>query len=147
MKKFVFSLENILRYKRQLLDVLKSEMSNLQMDIKEIESQIQKLESEFGSLNQSLVSKLQDGLTAQNFAVYKKYMYEINEQIKLLGVKRENLLIQIVSKKQEIINMNSDISGLERLKDKQLQEYLKQSRKEQELSIEEFVSRARCPVG
>ncbi len=37
--------------------------------------------------------------------------------------------------------MNSGISGLERLRDKQYGEYMAQDRKEQEKFIEEFVGR------
>lgn len=43
-------------------------------------------------------------------------------------------------KKRNYMELNSDISGLKSLKDKQLQLYFKAVQKAEELAIEEFVS-------
>ena len=144
MKKFVFSLESVLRYKRQLLGVLKNEMARLEADLHEIENRIAKAENEFDVINGRLHSALRGGLTAQDFASYKAYLHYLNKNIEKLNTEKSAVLLKISSKKQEIISMNSDISGLERLRDKHWDEYSKQSRKEQELFIEEFIGRAKC---
>lgn len=144
MKKFVFSLESVLRYKHQLLGVLKNEMARLEADLHQTENNISKIEDEFADMNGSLLSELKTGLTAQNFAAYKSYLHYLNKQEEKLNSDKLSILQKISSKKQEIISMNSDISGLERLKDKHWDEYLRQNRKEQELLIEEFVGRKRC---
>ena len=144
MKKFAFSLESVLRYKRQLLGVLKNEMSHLEADLHEAENQIAKTESKFSEINCSLLSELKTGLTAQNFTAYKGYLHYLNKDLEKLNSDKLINSNKIASKKQEIISMNSDISGLERLKDKHWDEYLKQNRKEQELFIEEFIGRSHC---
>lgn len=147
MKKFVFSLESVLRYKRQLLGVLKNEMARLEADLHEVEKNITKIENQFSDMNGNLLTELKTGLTAQNFAAYKAYLHYLNKQVEKLNTEKSSILQNISSKKQEIISMNSDISGLERLKDKHWDEYSKQSRKEQELFIEEFVGRSHCTAG
>lgn len=147
MKKFVFSLESVLRYKQQLLDVLKNEMARLESDLHEIEKNILQIENEFTDMNGNLATELKTGLTAQNFAAYKSYLHFLNKKAEKLNSDKSGILQKISSKKQEIISMNSDISGLERLKDKHWDEYLKQNRKEQELFIEEFVGRSHCTTG
>ena len=41
MKKFIFSLEKVLSYKRQILDLLKSELSRLEVRQNEIQKKIE----------------------------------------------------------------------------------------------------------
>lgn len=142
MKKFVFSLEKVLGFKKQSLDVLKNEMVALQSQIAAVEKKIEEIYAEFAALNQKLQERMQEGLQPMRIAVYKGYLEELDRQIRLLEQEKESLVQSIHIKKTQIIQMNSDISGLERLRDKQVRSYQAQSRKEQELLIEEFVSHA-----
>lgn len=147
MKKFVFSLEKVLDYQRQMLDVKKNEMTLLQLGLKTLEEKIRALESRSAELERELAIRLQTGMATRDAADCKNFQNE-------LARKREDLLKEmekqqklIAAKRQEIVRMNGDISGLERLKDKQWKEYQKSCGKEQELAIEEFVGRARCSAG
>ena len=141
MKKFVFSLEKVLRYKRQILGMHKNELARLQAAHTELEEEITGLEREFGSLNQDLAGKLKAGMDPGNMAVYKVYLAKLNSRVRVLFEQKQELLKQIQAKQKEIVRMNSGISGLERLRDKQYGEYMAQDRKEQEKFIEEFVGR------
>lgn len=47
MKKFVFSLEKVLRYKKQTLDFLKNELAQLRMKQNDLEVQIADLNHQF----------------------------------------------------------------------------------------------------
>lgn len=147
MKKFVFTLQKVLDYKQQILEVLKNEMAVLEAKLREMETHIEEIRQESRQTDGELCEKLEDGINPDGVALYKRYLIELNRRAILLEVQKADLLRAVSAKRQEIIGMNSDISGLERLKDKQLAEYLSLSRKEQELMIEEFVSRARCSVG
>lgn len=142
MKKFVFSLEKVLGYKQQILDLLKSELSRLQMELHETERQIEDRKHEFETTNHSLIVKMQGGMAPHDISIYKNYLADLNRRIQALWQQKQKVMDAISAKQQEIVKMNSDISGLERLKDKQLQSYLSQERKEQEIFIEEFVGRA-----
>lgn len=147
MKKFQFSLEKVLGYKKQLLEVLKSEMAKLQMECRELEDKIAQIARDFCETNETLKTRLTEGLALRELEVYKRYFSDLNRKTNLLEAQRREYLLAVSAKQEEIVQMNSDISGLEKLRDKQLAEYLAQSRKEQEQMIEEFVSHARCSAG
>ncbi len=147
MKKFVFSLEKVLDFKQQTLDVKKSEIAILQMKVHEIESQIENLNEKYKASNAKMVEELKQGITQNDMANYKMYFTTLNDKIQLLLQSREKLLQLIEEKKKELVQINSEISGLEKLKDKQLEEYLKAKQKSEDLAIEEFVSQARGSAG
>lgn len=141
MKKFVFTLEKVLRFKQETLDLLKNELEQLRYRQREIEQSIEKVNDDFQRHNRELRGKMRNGMDPSGIAVYKRYFGELNRQGTLLQERREKAVLAIEAKQQEIVRMKSDISGLERVRDRQLQDYLAQDRKEQERFIEEFVSR------
>ena len=143
MKQFVFTLEKVLRFKQETLDMLKNELEQLRYRQREIERSIENVNSEF---NRALTEKMQGGMPPRSIAVYKRYFGELNRQGRLLQEQREKAVLAVAAKQQEIVQMNSDISGLEHIRDRQLQEYLAEDRKEQEHFIEEFVNRAGARV-
>lgn len=147
MKKFVFSLEKVLGYKQQILDLLKNELSRLQMERNKIEQQIEERNCEFDNTNHSLIVKMQNVMAPHDIAVYKSYLSDLNRRILELQAEKQKAVEAVEAKQKEIVQMNSDISGLERLKDKQLEAYLSQERKAQETFIEEFVGRANVQAG
>ncbi|MCI1965315.1 MAG: flagellar FliJ family protein [Oscillospiraceae bacterium] len=141
MKKFVFSLESVLRYKKETLDMLKNEMAQLQMKIHELESNIFRIKQEYAGLNRTLVLEMQAGVEPGGIAVYKRYFANLDYQVHQLETQKFTVRRAASSKQKEIVRMKSDISGLEKLRDSQQKEYEAQGRKEQEQLIEEFVSR------
>jgi flagellar FliJ protein len=146
MKKFVFSLEKVLGYKQQLLGMLKNELSALQAHRLEIIGQIEQANQEFDNTNQTLIVKMKEGMTRREIASYKNFLAAVNRRIVSLTENLRAVEQQITAKQQEIIQMNSDISGLERIKEHQLTAYRYQAQKEQELLIEEFVSHTSVKV-
>ena len=143
MKRFVFSLEKVLDFKQQTLDIKKNELALLQMKLIEVEKQIEELNCKFSQSNAKMVEEMQQGLTPNDILIYKAYFTSINDKIKkLLSVKKQMAEV-IAQKKQDILSINSEISGLEKLKDKQWTQYLKNRQKGEELAIDEFVSQAR----
>lgn len=147
MKKFVFSLEKVLGYKRQMLDLRKNELFRLQAQQNDMERQIADRSLEFGDTNRRLTLKMRDGVVPHDIAVYKGYMEDLNRRIRVLRGQRQKIMETIAAKQQEIVRMNSDISGLERLKDKQQNLYRSCEKKELERTVEEFVGRAKVQAG
>lgn len=147
MKKFVFSLQRVLDYKEQILGLLKSELSRLQLNRKEIEKKIQNAELEFDNTNRNLVVKMKGGMTRTEIAAHKCYLEEINRKILALQEDLRKAMEAIAAKQREIVQMNSDISGLKHLKEHQLDAYRSEERKEQETLVEEFVGRAKSVCG
>lgn len=143
MKKFVFSLEKVLGFKQQTLDVKKNELSMFQMKLKELEKEIEDLNEKFSSTNRKMVEEMQKGITASDISIYKMYFDSLNQKIQKLIEDKRQLMDVISEKKAGIVQINSEISGLEKLKDKQLETYLKDRQKTEELAIEEFISQGR----
>lgn len=143
MKKFVFSLERVLGYKRQLLGLLKNELAVLQMQVLEIERQIESKNLEFENTDHMLIDNMRRGMNPQNIAAYKRYLGELNRRILALQQEKETAEQAVAEKQEEVVRMNKDISALDHLKGRQLDDYHTQERKEQETLVEEFVSHAR----
>lgn len=143
MKKFVFSLESVLRYKEETLDMLKNEMAQLQMKIRELEQEILRMKREYSDLNRTLALEMKTGVEPCGIAVYKRYFAELDRQVRKLESQRAAVQRAAAAKQSGIVKMKSDISGLEKLRESQRRDYEAQGRKEQEQMIEEFVSRRR----
>jgi flagellar FliJ protein len=143
MKKFSFSLEKVLDFKQQTLDVKKNELSMLQMKLSELEKEIEDLNEKFSSSNRSMLDEMQNGITANDIAIYKMYLQSLNQKIEILTAERRKRMDVISQKKTDIVQINSEISGLEKLKEKQLDSYRKDRQKSEELAIEEFIGQGR----
>ena len=146
MKKFMFSLEKVLSFKQQTLNVKMNELGLFQMKLLELEKEINDLNKKFADTNQVMVKSLQTGLNSNDLAVYKLYFNTLNQKIQKLIEDKNRLSEVIAQKKADIIAINSEISGLEKLREKQLAEYLKVVQKSNELAMDEYVNQMRSSV-
>lgn len=140
MKKFNFSLEKVLQLKNQILKSLKNDLGNLQLQLRLKEDDIQNLKNKFKATDEVYVKKSLVSIQPDEIRFYKDYMDSLVNQIKKHEDEKEIILKKIEKKKQEIINMNIEISSIEKLKEKKLEQYNKDLQKIEELFIEEFVS-------
>ncbi|WP_283607263.1 flagellar export protein FliJ [Faecalispora anaeroviscerum] len=140
MKKFVFTLEKVLRFHEQELDVKKQELSALRASLRELDHEIQRLKLELSQLNQEMSRAMISGLNARDLAVYKMYFRTTELDIRRLETQRVDLRNKVEEKQESVVQTNQEISGLEKLRDKQLDEYTAGCRRQQELEIEEYVS-------
>jgi flagellar FliJ protein len=146
MKKFTFSLEKVLRYKQQTLNIQLNELSLLQMKLKELEKEIDDMNRVFAETNRKMVEELKTGLASNDFLIYKTYFNTLNQKIQKLIDDKNQLLGVIAQKQADIVAVNSEISGFEKLRDKQLEEYLKSRQKMEELAMDEYVNQVRSSV-
>ncbi len=144
MKKFVFTLDKVLTFKEETLNVKKSELKKLMQRLEELDRRIDALNGQFEETRCEMSGRLVTGLTTVELAVYKVYLNELGRKTKELLETRQNLLGVIEQKKTAVIALKGEISGLEHLKDRQSKEYLRLEQKEFERSIEEFLVRSRC---
>ncbi len=140
MKKFKFSLEKVLQLKEQILKNLKNDLSFLQLALKEKEVEIDDLWVKYYKTDNEYKEKSSKSIMPYEIAQYKDYMNYITNLIKKKEEEKAVIIKKIEAKKLEIINMNIDISTLEKLKDKKLIKYNYVVQKMEEILIEEFVS-------
>ena len=143
MKKFAFSLERVLGYKRQVLDLLKNELGELQARCMELQRRIDSTDAEFGRTDLLLCERMRRRVTPAEIAAYKSYLAELNRRAAALRREKEEAERAAAEKREEVVRMNGEISALDHLKARQLDDYLAGERKEQETLVEEVVSHAR----
>lgn len=140
MKQFHFSLQKLKDFREQELDRQKNILAALQMDLRRIQEAreilIEKVEEQADQLER--VCRL--GSTASDIAMRKRYIVTLQQEIHI----KEQMAVQ---KQQEIekqlsvvVEATKDVRTLEKLEEKQLEEYNAAVGKENEQFIEEFVS-------
>lgn len=140
MKKFSFSLQKVLEIKEQILENFKIELSSLNSDLRNIDESIKGLRLHFSETDNEFINKSSISISVGELAYYKMLMGGILKQIENREEEKQIVLKKIEAKRQEIINMNMEISSLEKLKEKELEKYNKAFARSEEIFIEEFVS-------
>ena len=140
MKKFTFTLEKVLSVKNQLHEVKRNELMQLQLQLNNILDAIDDNQREFDKYNSDVNQIMQGGTNSGSIESYKNYFTFLNNREKQLKLEQQHAERMIADKQQEIIEIKTEISGLEKLKEKQLAEYNKALQKQQELEIEEFLN-------
>lgn len=140
MKKFSFSLEKVLRYKNSLLQEEKNKLGILRAELNRIEKEIEE-----NSRQLFLGDKKLKALAAKgaNIMELRSISFQIDNTRQLLEgletsrLKQERLVENQLS---VVLEINQSVSGIERLKEKQLESYHEAQLKEDELTISELIS-------
>lgn len=140
MKKFVFSLEKVLNFKNQTLEVLKNELAILQREMEALEAQIAKMQQVLSDTNIELTARMSEGVNAVDITIYKVYLNDISANIKKKVEEKTALGIKIAKKQIEIVGANIEIASLDKLKEKQFEEYRQEAAKAQEIELNEFIN-------
>ena len=136
MKRFKYSLENVLHYKEQILDSIKAEHGTLLAQIRKKEAEIQELENKLVSAQNKMDDLKKQDVQIKDICLYGMYISEMEDQIRK---KQEQL--KLLQQQEEKKKVQIDTSRYEKLKDRRQSEYEKAAKKAQELFIEEFASR------
>lgn len=139
MKKFNFSLQKVLEIKEQFLENLKIELSNLNYEYIKNEKLVINLKDEYEIVNDEFNEKSCVAISVGEIIYYKIHMSSILKQIENKEEEKRALNKNIEAKRQEIINMNIEISTLEKLREKEIEKYNKVLLKKEEIFIEEFI--------
>ena len=141
MKRFKYSLENVLHYKEQILDSFKAEHGTLLAQIRNKEAEIQELENKLVSAQNKMDDLKKQDVQIKDICLYGMYISEMEDQIRKKQEQLQFLQQQEEKKKEQVIAAKIDTSRYEKLKDRRQSEYEKAAKKAQELFIEEFASR------
>ena len=140
MKKFNFTLQSLKRYNDQVLSGEKSVLGRLRAELAEQQSLLDEKTAEYEQSIIKLNSLVSGGTTAMRLSLHKKYVSSLQQDIyrikAQMAQKREEIEIQL----EKVVEATKEVSKLEKLEEKQLEEYRYAAQKEEELRIEEFVS-------
>ena len=145
MKKFDFSLQKIMNFKEQRLDILMSELQNMQIELDNTDRMIPATNDEYNGKGRELEEKSQSGITKSEMITYNAYLHSLIVRSNELAARRVNIESAMEKKKKDIVLIKSDIKGMEKLKEKQYKEYQKLSQKVFEQEVEDFVVQSARP--
>lgn len=127
-------------YKNQMLNREKNTLLGLRMERKGLEDKIEDLDKQYELINLEMHEKFKDGMTVSQINVYEFRKTGVREEKRAI-LKRIALLdISIERQQKKVVTAKQEVSGLEKLEEKQLEEYNAAYNKEQEDIIAEFVS-------
>ena len=140
MKKFQFTLQKLMDFREQELDRQKNALAVLQGDLRRINDRRDELTEKVVRYSNDLVTSSAVGLPAAEISMRKRYIVTLQQEIHECE-QRAILKQQEIDKQLSVVvDATKDVRTLEKLEEKQLEEYKAAEGKENELFIEEFVS-------
>lgn len=130
----------MLDYRKQLLEVERNKLKLVNAKILDIEQKRIELNREYEIKNSQFEEDAKSGLQAMEYQTRRDYLASLLEKdSKLLS------LLKKIEKQQEeqtkvVIKSNQNVLILERLKDKKIEEYNKDTLKDAEKMIDEFIN-------
>lgn len=141
MKKFKFSLETVLNYKEQNENNLRAEHAAALQQVAKQEKIIEEIRQKQKQTADELNEKRSRGFNVLQMQTFEKYLNYLKGEMR-----KELQVLDILKKKEEerraaLIAARTETKSISKLKEKRLTEYKKAEAKQEELDIEEFISR------
>ena len=134
MKKFHFSLQKLMDFRQQELDKQKNTLGALQAELRKIHEDAEHIRAELEEQSAELVRICSRGAQAYDIANRKRYIVTLQQEIHAKELQEIDKQLNVV------VEATKDVKTLEKLEEKQLEEYRSKEIKENEQFIEEFVS-------
>ncbi len=139
MKRFQFSLDKLKGYKEQVLDKEKNDLAHLRRQQQQYLDEKRELEEKLRRSNEEFCEKSAQGMSILQVTTFKGYHHSLSEQIKELEASIEKMEVKVQKQLGVVIEATKEVSSLEKLEDKQLEEYNFKVAKADELFISEYV--------
>ncbi len=140
MKKFQFTLQKLKDFREQELDRQKNALALLQADLKHIEDARELLIEKVAEQSEQLERVCRLGSTASDISMRKRYIVTLQQEIHVKEQLAEEKKHEIEKQLEVVVEATKEVRTLEKLEEKQLEEYNAAAGKENEQFIEEFVS-------
>lgn len=140
MKNYVFSLQKIRDYKQQMLNKEKNTLLGLRNEKNDLEKQKENLFDEMKNITEKYNQDMAKGTTVMNLKIFQyskeniiREQNEIDKQIQFLDT-------YIERQRKVVVKLSQELTGYDKLEEKQFSVYNQKLAKENENLIEEFVS-------
>lgn len=140
MKKFAFSLQKLKNYKEQILQKEKNDLANLRGQLQQAINEKKRILRELHAANDDFVRRSSQGMEIQHIVLAKSYIKSLSDQIRAYERRIMQLGKAIETQLQVVVEATRECSSLEKLYDKQYEEYRVAEGKAEEIFIAEFVS-------
>ena len=140
MKQFQFTLQKLMDFRQQELDRQKNTLSALQSDLRRIYQEKEELIRRVEECSADLEQVCRSGAQAFEISVRKRYIVTLQQEIHARDASAAVKQQEINKQLGVVVEATKDVRTLEKLEEKQLEEYKAAAAKENEQFIEEFVS-------
>lgn len=140
MKSFQFSLARMRSYKEQVLEKEKTTLRHLQAEKTRIEMEIENLESHRKNREEEFKNS-KNGLMASDLMLYKFHSENTRLQLNNLYEELKRAEQRIDAQIKVVVGASQEVSGLDKLEEKQLEEYRYLEAKEMQEEILEMVAK------
>lgn len=140
MKNFKFSLERMRSYKNQLLDREKDALARCRAREREIEEQMRALSGELQQKSHELAERQRQGMDSGELMVYRLYLENGRRSGEQLRQALEAARQASEAQLQVVVAASQEVTSLDKLEDRQREEYRLEEGKEREKILSEFVS-------
>jgi flagellar FliJ protein len=144
MGKFQFSLESVLNYKDQILEVLQGEYAILLSQVREQEEIVNSLRRNYYISNEEYCVRKKEGISILDATRYECEFRAMESEMRCQEKLLDDLKVLAEKKRGEIVEAKKETASLEKLKEKKQNEYQKSEQKAEELMIDEFVNSTRA---
>lgn len=140
MKKFQFSLGRMLDFQQQNLQKEKNLMGQMMEEKRGFEKQREHMESQLEKIHAEMDQEIRNGTTI--FQIRAFTMMLENGKLQLEGIKHKLQIVEarIERQREVVVEASREVTKLEKLRDKKLEEYRYAEAKEQENTVSEHVS-------
>ncbi len=139
MKRFEFSLNKLKDYKEQVLDREKNSLAVLRRQQQELEEEKINTINTFTNSCKEFDRKTLSGITVMQIQVYKSYHEALRLQIEEIQENIDRLEIRIQNQLRVVVERTKEVSTLDKLEDRQLEDYNYTASKTEEQFIAEYV--------
>ena len=146
MKKFSFHLEPVLKYKGDILEVVKNEHSKALRDVADQEERIKTIENNKKEYIRQFDEKKKKFITVAEAEIYGMYIARQDAVLKREYAVLKTLQKAEAEKREKMIEAKKEKLSIEKLKEIKISQYNKAMQKENEAFIEEFVSNAKVKL-
>lgn len=140
MKKFEFSLSHILDYRERLLDEEKGTLQRLKAERDEIEDTIRRLEHSLAQVALKMIKAQTEGTTIIEIKKLAAQQENIQLQLDQQRNALEKAEFKVDHQMKVVVAANQEVSKLDKLQERQLEEYRHEANKAEEDRVDEFVA-------
>ena len=140
MKKFEFSLNHMLDYKSRILDTEQGLLLRLKGEQAQIQQKIDSLNAEFQKISLYMHQAQEKGTTVLEVRRFSMQLDNIRLQRKELQEALQKAAKKVEKQTTVVLAANQEVSKLDKLQDKQFEDYRYRAEKIEELQIEELVT-------
>ncbi|MGI6040294.1 MAG: hypothetical protein GX257_01005 [Clostridiales bacterium] len=141
MKPFKFSLQRLLNYKENVLDKEKNTLAALRAEQRRVVDQIEYTETQYSRLSNEIRRISSKGVLAIDVQQIQYKVDACTYRLRELEVEKEAIDARVEEQLQIVLELIKENKQLDKLKDRQLEEYRMEEVRENSEIISEFVSR------